>query len=156
MGDGSAVDGGGSTTGIVGSGVPSGAGVAVGDVDGDAVATGDVGGAAGVAVGVTVGPGDRSDVDVVPPRAGGAPGGAVPRLPEPEGANAGGGVRPAQVQPAHTASGRPSITIAAKTTFGVLSTPFHRVTAEKVTPPGMIRELGGCAPGGWPCPCSPP
>src|SRR5688500_17128703 len=105
VGDGSAVDGGGSTTGIVGSGVPSGA-----EGDGEAGATGEVGGAAGVAVEVTVGLGDRSDVDVVPPRAGGAPGGAVPRLPEPEGANAGGGVRPAQIQPAHTASGSPSIT----------------------------------------------
>lgn len=140
MGEGSAVCGaGGSTTGMVGSGVASGAGVTVGDVDGEAVATGEVGGIAGVAVAVTVGLGGRNGVDVIRGRAAGAPGGAVPRLPEPDGADAGGGVRPAQVQPAHAATGKPSTTIAAKTTFGVLSTLFHRMTAKKVTTHTVIR-----------------
>ena len=127
------MDGGG-----VGSAVASGAVVAVGVADGSAV---------GVADGIEVAEVDGvADADWVAdtgcdggpspgqPRAGVvAPGRAVPRLPAPSGLDAGGGVPVARCHPTQTASGIPSTTIAAKTTFGVLSTPFHRASGEKVT-----------------------
>lgn len=131
------MDGGGG----VGSAVASGAVVGVGVEDGSAVAVADGSGVAdadggGVAdwlaaTGIEAGPRPGQ------PRAGAeAPGGAVPRLPAPSGLCAGGGVPVASCHPTQTANGSPSTTIAAKTTFGVLSTPFHRTTGEKVAGSG--------------------
>jgi hypothetical protein len=127
--------------GAVGSAVASGAVVGVGVDVGSAVAVADgnsVAGVDGVGVadwlaptGIEAGPAPGQ------PRAGAdAPGGAVPMLPAPSGLDAGGGVPLARCHPAQTASGSPSTTIAAKTTFGVLSTPFHRASREKVAGTG--------------------
>ena len=138
MGSGSGLAGGGvEAGGWVGSAVASGAVLGVGVADGSAVGVGDGSevadadgdGVAGSLATTGIEAGPRAGQ----PRAGAvAPGGAVPRLPAPSGLAAGGGVPVASCQPTQTASGSPSTTIAAKTTFGVLYTPFHRTTDEKV------------------------
>jgi hypothetical protein len=119
--------------GGVGSAVASGAVVADGAFDGSAVADPDGTGDAdtdgdGVADWLAA-TGNEAGPAPGQPRAGAeAPGGAVPRLPAPSGLVAAGGVPVARCHPTQTASGIPSVTIAAKTTFGVLSTPFHRAS----------------------------
>lgn len=122
----------------MGPAVASGAVVTVGVGEGSTVVVGvGVTGADGEAVGDSLAA-TGSEAGPLPgqPRAGAeAPGRAVPRLPAPSGLDAGGGPSVARCHPTQTASGSPSTTIAAKTTFGVLSTPFHRATGEKVTRP---------------------
>jgi hypothetical protein len=126
------VDGGGG----VGPAVASGAVVGVGVSEGEAVSEGDgVADAEGAAEADSLAAiGSDSGPRPGQPRAGAeAPGGAVPRLPAPSGLDAGAEPSVARCHPIQTAIGSPSTTIAAKTTFGVLSTPFHRASGEKVT-----------------------
>lgn len=124
--------------GASGSAVASAAVVGVGVVEGSAVgvadgatvveAVGDGEGEPLTATGIEAGPRTGQS------RAGAeAPGGAVPRLPAPSGGNECDGPPLARCHPAQTANGSPSPTIAAKTTFGVFSTPFHRASGKKVT-----------------------